>query len=161
RTEEGGSQISEGGVGNLFRGRGRTEEAEEVTLAAERAVRDPDLRAELTAQRAVHAVFAADMREALALSEPLLDETRHPGRVVVKAALAAGTALALAGRTADAIRVADRAFELRIELGNQVQMAGPGVYLVARALALPEAGRLGGAGGAAGAREPGGGGAQG
>jgi DNA-binding NarL/FixJ family response regulator len=29
-----------------------------------------------------------------------------------------------------------------MELGNQVQMAGPGVYLVARALALTEAGRL-------------------
>jgi ATP/maltotriose-dependent transcriptional regulator MalT len=56
--------------------------------------------------------------------------------------LAAGTAFALAGRTADAIRVADRAFELRMELGNQVQMAGPGVYLVARVLALTEAGRL-------------------
>jgi len=142
RNDEERVQISEARVGNLFRGLGRTKEAEEVTLAAERAVRDPDLRAELTAQRAVHAVFAADMTEALALSEPLLDETRHPGRVVVKAALAAGTALALAGRTADAIRVADRAFELRIELGNQVQMAGPGVYLVARALALTEAGRL-------------------
>ncbi|HMF04758.1 MAG TPA: LuxR C-terminal-related transcriptional regulator [Acidimicrobiia bacterium] len=142
RNDEERVQISEARVGNLFRGLGRTEEAEEVTLAAERAVRNPDLRAELTAQRAVHAVFAADMNEALALSEPLLDETRHPGRVVVKAALAAGTALALAGRTADAIRVADRAFELRMELGNQVQMAGPGVYLVARALALTEAGRL-------------------
>ncbi|HYV60635.1 MAG TPA: LuxR C-terminal-related transcriptional regulator [Acidimicrobiia bacterium] len=142
RTDEERVQISEARVGNLFRGLGRTEQAEEVTLAAERAVRDPELRAELTAQRAVHAVFAADMGEALALSEPLLDETRHPGRVVVKAALAAGTALALAGRTADAIRVADRAFELRMELGNQVQMAGPGVYLVARALALTEAGRL-------------------
>lgn len=142
RNDEERVQISEARVGNLFRGLGRTEEAEAVTLAAERAVRDPDLRAELTAQRAVHAVFAADMGETLRLSEPLLDETRHPGRVVVKAALAAGTGLALAGRTADAIRVADRAFELRMELGNQVQMAGPGVYLVARALALTEAGRL-------------------
>ncbi|HKA94071.1 MAG TPA: AAA family ATPase, partial [Acidimicrobiia bacterium] len=142
RTDEERAQISEARVGNLFRGLGRTEEAEAVTLAAERAISDPTLRAELNAQRAVHAVFAADMAEALALSEPMLDETRYPGRVVVKAALAAGTALALTGRTADAIRVADRAFELRIELGNQVQMAGPGVYLVARALALTEAGRL-------------------
>src|SRR5262249_56819210 len=125
------------------------------------AVGDRAVRAGRPARRAVRAVFAADRREALALSEPLLDETRHPGRVVVKAALAAGTALALAGRTADAIRVADRAFELRIELGNQVQMAGPGVYLVARALPRADAGRVGGAGGAAGAREPGGGGAQG
>ena len=142
RSDEERAQISEARVGNLFRGLGRTAEAEEVTLAAERAISDPTLRAELTAQRAIHAVFAADMREALALAEPLLDETRSPGRVVVKAALAAGTALALTGRTAEAIQVADRAFELRMELGNQVQMAGPGVYLVARALALTEAGRL-------------------
>ncbi len=143
RSDEERAQISEARVGNLFRGLGRAAEADEVTIAAERAVEDPNLRAELAAQRAIHAVFAADMGEALALAEPLLDETHYPGRVVVKAALAAGTALALTGRTADAIRVADRAFELRMELGNQVQMAGPGVYLVARALALAEAGRLG------------------
>ncbi len=142
RTDEERVLIAEARVGNLFRGLGRASEAEEVGLAAERAVSDPDVRAELVAQRAIHALFAADMTEALALSEPLLDEADHPGRVVVKAALAAGPALALSGRTADAIRVADRAFELRIELGDQVQMAGPGVYLVARALALAEAGRL-------------------
>jgi DNA-binding CsgD family transcriptional regulator len=142
RTDVERARISEARVGNLFRGLGRTEEAEAVTLAAERAITDPNVRAELTAQRAVHAVFAAETPEALALAEPMLDETRYPGRVAVKAALAAGTALALAGRTSDAIRVADRAFELRMELGNQVQMAGPGVYLVARALALTEAGRL-------------------
>ncbi len=141
-TDEERVQIAEARVGNLFRGLGRASEAEDVGLAAERAVSDPEVRAELVTQRAIHALFAADMNEALALSEPLLDEAIHPGRVVVKAALAAGPALALSGRTADAIRVADRAFELRIQLGDQVQMAGPGVYLVARALALAEAGRL-------------------
>ena len=141
-TDEERVQIAEARVGNLFRGLGRASEAEEVGLAAERAVSDPDVRDELVTQRAIHALFAADMHEALALSEPRLDEAKHPGRVVVKAALAAGPALALSGRTEDAIRVADRAFGLRIELGDQVQMAGPGVYLVARALALAEAGRL-------------------
>jgi len=141
-SDEDRARVSEARVANLFRGLGRTADAETVTIAAERAIKDPNLRAELTAQRAIHALFAADMGEALALGEPLVDETQYPGRVVVKAALAVGTALALAGRTSDAIRVADRAFELRIELGNQVQMAGPGVYLVARALALAEAGRL-------------------
>lgn len=142
RSEEERARIAEARVGNLFRGLGLAAEAEEVTRAAERAVEDPNLRAELVSQRAIHTLFAADMTEALALAEPLLDEARYPGRVVVKAALAAGPALALSGRTADAIHVADRAFELRIELGDQVQMAGPGVYLVARALALTEAGRL-------------------
>lgn len=138
RTDEERTQIAEARVGNLFRGLGLTTEADEVTLAAERAIRDPNLRDELVAQRAIHAVLAADMTEALALAQPLIDEAHHPARVVVKAALAAGSAFALAGRTAEAIRVADRAFELRIDLGDQVQMAGPGVYLVARALALAE-----------------------
>ncbi|HEY3095955.1 MAG TPA: LuxR C-terminal-related transcriptional regulator [Acidimicrobiia bacterium] len=142
RTDQERAQIAEARVGNLFRGLGRTAEADEVMLAAEHAIEDPNLRAELVAQRAVHALFAADTTDALALAEPLLDETHYPDRVVVKAALAAGSAFALSGRTARAIRVADRAFELRIALGDQVQMAGPGVYLVARALALAEAGRL-------------------
>jgi AAA ATPase domain len=142
RGDDERARIAEARVGNLFRGLGLAAEAEEVTRAAESALEDPNLRAELVSQRAIHALFAADMTEALALAEPLLDETRYPGRVVVKAALAAGPAFALSGRTADAIRVADRAFELRIDLGDQVQMAGPGVYLVARALALTEAGRL-------------------
>jgi DNA-binding CsgD family transcriptional regulator len=142
RTENEQARIAEARCGNLFRGLGRAEEADDLMRAAERAITDQDLRDELVAQRAVHTVFSADMNAALALAEPLIDEARHPARVVTKAALAVGTAFALAGRTADAIRVADRAFELRIELGDQVQMAGPGVYLVARALALAEAGRL-------------------
>lgn len=141
-TDEERAQIAEARFANLFRGLGRPEEAEAVILAAEGAVRDPNLRAELVSQRAIHALFAADMTTALDLAEPMLDETRSPGRVFVKAALAAGPAYALSGRTADAIQVADRAFALRIELGDQAQMAGPGVYLVARALALTEAGRL-------------------
>jgi ATP/maltotriose-dependent transcriptional regulator MalT len=142
RTDEERAQIVEARCGNLFRGLGRAAEAEEVGLVAERAITDRDLRDELVSQRAIHALLAADMNEALELSVPLLDESNYPGRVVVKAALAAGAALALSGRTADAIRVSDRAFALRMELGDQVQMAGPGVYLVARALALTEAGRL-------------------
>jgi DNA-binding CsgD family transcriptional regulator len=142
RTEQERAQIAEARFANLFRGLGRPEEAERVALETERAATDPDLRAELAAQRAIHTMFAGNMTDAIALGVPLLDETRYPDRVVVKAALAVGPAYALSGRTADAIRAADRAFELRIELGDQVQMAGPGVYLVARALALTEAGRL-------------------
>ena len=57
-------------------------------------------------------------------------------------ALPGATARALAGRTDEAITIADRAFEARVALGDQVQMAGPGVYLVARALALVESGRF-------------------
>lgn len=142
RTDQERAQIAEARFANLFRGLGRPAEAEQVALAAERAVTDLNLRAELVSQRAIHALFAGNMTDAVVLGEPLLDEARYPSRVVVKAALAVAPAFALSGRTQEAIAVADRAFELRLELGDQVQMAGPGVYLVARALALTEAGRL-------------------
>ncbi len=58
------------------------------------------------------------------------------------AALPGAVARAIAGRTEEAVDIADRAFDARVALGDQVQMSGPGIYLVARALALLEAGRL-------------------
>jgi len=90
--------------------------------------------------QAVTSLLAGDLDEALELALPLLE--RADDRAFAHGGLAAGTALALAGRTDEAIAVADRAFAARIALGDQVQIAGPGVYLVARALALSEAGRL-------------------
>jgi len=57
--------------------------------------------------------------------------------------LPGAVARAVGGRTSEAIEIADRAFEARVALGDQAMMTGPGIYLVARALALLEAGRLG------------------
>ena len=51
-TDEDRERISEARAANLFRGLGRTADAEAVTIAAERAITDPNLRAELTARRA-------------------------------------------------------------------------------------------------------------
>ena len=132
--------VAQARASNLFRGLGRVEEAEEVLRATEAELTDPDQRDEMVGHRAVTTVLAGDLDEALELALPLL--ARADDRAFAHGGLAAGTALALAGRTDEAIAVADRAFAARIALGDQVQMAGPGVYLVARALALSEAGRL-------------------
>jgi DNA-binding NarL/FixJ family response regulator len=125
---------------NLFRGLGRTAEAEAVLADALATTTDPDLCDELHAQQAVHLVLEGRHRESIAVADPLL--ARNADRAFVHGALPGAVARALAGRTAEAIDIADRAFEARVALGDQVQMSGPGIYLVARSLALLEAGRL-------------------
>jgi ATP/maltotriose-dependent transcriptional regulator MalT len=80
------------------------------------------------------------MAETIELTEPLL--SRQDNRRFAIGALNAAVARALAGRTTEAIDIADRAFEARVALGDQLQLSGPGVFLVARALALAEAGQL-------------------
>jgi len=125
---------------NLFRGLGRADEAEELLASVEAEVSDPELRDELRAQQAVQLVFEGRLPETLAVVAPLLE---HPNdRIFVSGALPGAVANAIAGRTETAIDIADRAFEARVALGDQTQMSGPGIYLVARALALIEAGRL-------------------
>jgi DNA-binding NarL/FixJ family response regulator len=125
---------------NLFRGLGDPAAAEEVALAVETTLTDEGLRGELTATRAIFRLFSGRLADTMELAGPLLE--RRGDRAFAQGALPAATALALAGRTAEAIDVADRAFAARINLGDQVQMAHPGVHLVARAMGLCEAGRL-------------------
>ncbi len=125
---------------NLFRGLGRGDDSSTVLTAALEEIDSSDLRNELIAQQAVHLLFEGREREVLALADPLL--VSGDLRTFVNGALPGAAARALAGRTDEAIAIADRAFEARIELGDQVQMAGPGIYIVARSLALLEAGRL-------------------
>lgn len=127
---------------NLFRGLGRAEASDAVIAEAEAAVSDRELLEELGAQRAIHALFEGRVEETLATVGPLLRRTGDHDRAFVHGALPAAVALALSGRTVESIATADRAFEARVALGDQVQMAGPGIYLVARTFALAEAGRL-------------------
>jgi len=127
---------------NLFRGLGRAVEADAVIEESERAVFDTELRDELHAQRAIHVLFEGRIGDALAIVDPLLDRAGDHDRAFVHGALAGAVARGLAGRTVEAIAIADRAFDARVALGDQIQIAGPGIYLVARALALLEAGRL-------------------
>ncbi len=127
---------------NLFRGLGRAPEADAVIAAAEERVDAPELLDELCGQRAIHVLFEGRIDDAIAIVDPLLERKGDADRAFVHGALAGAVARALAGRTAEAIEIADRAFDARVALGDQMQIAGPGIYLVARALALVEAGRL-------------------
>ncbi|MHB1138389.1 MAG: LuxR C-terminal-related transcriptional regulator [Microthrixaceae bacterium] len=125
---------------NLFRGLGRREDAERVLLDAAAAVGDEVLLDELLAQRAIFSTFAGEVDRTLELIAPLLDSGDE--RAFCQAALQAAVAHMLAGRSDLAIEIATRAFETRIELGEQVQLADPGIYLVALGLAQAEAGRI-------------------
>ncbi len=127
---------------NLFRGLGRAPEADAVIAAAEQRVGDPELLDELRGQRAIHVLFEGRIDDAIVIVDPLLERVGDEDRAFVHGALAGAVARAIAGRTTEAIAIAERAFDARVALGDQMQIAGPGIYLVARAFALVEAGRL-------------------
>jgi DNA-binding CsgD family transcriptional regulator len=74
------------------------------------------------------------------LAEPLLEA--DDDRAYVLGALPVAVACTVAGQTDRAREIASRAFDLRVALGDQVQLAGPGIYVVALVLAMLEAGAL-------------------
>ena len=84
------------------------------------------------------------MAEALEVSAPLLAQ---PGDTAfAQASLDAGTALALAGRTTEAIQHTQQALATRLNIDDVAQLSAVAVYAVAQSLALCEAGRLAEAG---------------
>lgn len=134
------THISLARADNLFRGLGRADDAERVVCAAEQTVEDPILRNGLVGLRATFLLFEGRLTDAIALVAPLLSEGTDVA--YAQGALAASVALALAGRGTEAVTVAERGERARVALGDQVQLAAPGVYLVARAQALLEAGQM-------------------
>lgn len=124
---------------NLFRGLGRTDEALAVLDAAEASVSSPGLLTEIAARRALFAVFSGNLIEAIDLTSGLgvIDD-----RGSCESALMASVALALAGRTEDALDVATRATAARERLGDQVQLGETGTYLAAVAFAQIERGEI-------------------
>ncbi|MGZ4759677.1 MAG: helix-turn-helix transcriptional regulator, partial [Acidimicrobiales bacterium] len=129
----------------LFRGLGRAEEADEVVAEALAQVTDVACRRELDALRANNLLFTGAVARALEVTRPLLDipPDRQAGDpAFAQASLDTGTALALAGRTAEGILHCDTALSARVDLDDEDQLSAVGVYVVARCLALCEAGEL-------------------
>jgi DNA-binding CsgD family transcriptional regulator/tetratricopeptide (TPR) repeat protein len=125
---------------NLFRTLGRSDEANRVLDEASAAISDRSCRRELDALQGNHLLLAGEVARAIELSLPLLAE---PGdSAFAQASLDTGTALALAGRTAEATRHTSDALAARLSLDDEAQLSTIGVYTVALALALGEAGRL-------------------
>jgi DNA-binding NarL/FixJ family response regulator len=125
---------------NLFRGLGRQDDALQVLKEAESVVGEPALLDELLAQRASFAVFSGQVDETLELVTPLLGASDD--RAYCEGALQAAVAHSIGGRHQTAIAIATEAFEGRIRLGDQLQLADPGIYLVALSMAQTDAGRL-------------------
>ena len=104
------------------------------------AVSDPACVRELHALEGDHLLLAGDVARAIEVDQPLL---RGPADAAfAQASLDVGTALVLAGRTAEAIEHTSAALAVRLDLDDELQLSRTGVYVVAHTLALAYAGRL-------------------
>ena len=112
-----------------------------VTLEDARAqIDDPAWRAELDAELATYEAFAGQAAAALARSEPLLSGPTPRARVA--GAVAAAQALTMTGRLRDAIAVADRGLEARLNIVDDELLADPGLLIVNRCHPLMDLGEL-------------------
>jgi DNA-binding CsgD family transcriptional regulator len=125
--------------GNLFRGMRRAAEAREVLHAADARVTEGVERDLLAGQESVFALFEGDVAATLALTDPLLCE---PDPIsYCTAALPAAMIRLLAGRIEEAADLATNAYRLRLRT-NVLKLSNAAVFLVARVLALTEAGDI-------------------
>jgi DNA-binding CsgD family transcriptional regulator len=125
---------------NLFWGIQDEERAFAVSRQAEAAVTSQEWQDEIVCQRASFDLLAGRSEYALATVADFLE--RPLSRALIGAAVVAGPALAIAGRSDEALLVCERALAAHRHLGDQLMITHPGIHLVARSLALVEAGRL-------------------
>jgi DNA-binding CsgD family transcriptional regulator len=125
---------------SLFVGGVRAEEGEAMLAELGNRVTDPSVRRSIDSQRGDHLLLRGFAARAIAVDEPLLAITGdHP---FAQSSRDYGVALALAGRTTEAIRHVESALSARRDLEDKEQLVSASVFLVARSLALAEAGRL-------------------
>ncbi len=125
---------------NLFRGLARRDDALRVVLLAEADIDAPELLDELCACRASIAVMSGQVRDAIAIAGPMLE--RADDRAFCEGALMTSVAHTLSGGSTRAMEIASRAIETRLALGDQVQLAGPGIHVVSLTLAQLEHGHI-------------------
>ncbi len=124
----------------LFRSLGEAERADDVIDEAMASVTEVSCRRELQALRGNHLLMAGQVTKAIALGESIL---LVPGDAAfAQASLDVGVALALAGRTREAIDHVSAALSARMDLDEEDQLSAVGVYLVAQSLAHMHAGNL-------------------
>jgi DNA-binding CsgD family transcriptional regulator/tetratricopeptide (TPR) repeat protein len=125
---------------NLFRGCRRDDEALEVGQRATDRLVSASARAELLAGEAEILALSGRATEALQLVEQI--DTAMTPRLAVLVAIARGAALALVGRTTEALAVTRQAYRDHVALGDELAIAFPGTHLVTHTFALVQAGRL-------------------
>jgi DNA-binding CsgD family transcriptional regulator len=126
---------------NLFWALDRAGEADLRLREAERRMSDPDLRDELTAQRARLTAAHGRPRAALGAARPLLEDPAVGERARVTAAIGAVEALFCSGRTAEAVALVEASLPAAVRRRAELPHAEP-VLLGMRAMALRLAGRL-------------------
>jgi DNA-binding CsgD family transcriptional regulator len=125
---------------NLFWGCLRTSEALAVNRDAVDAVTTPSARNELLAGEASIEMFSGHPTRALELMSGLPDDGEL--RTRVERAIAEAPALAVTGRTEQAVQVAKDGYADHAAFGDQLAIAHPGTHILTEVLALTEAGRL-------------------
>src|SRR6516225_8101367 len=110
-----------------------------INAGARAVVTSPALVAELVADEASVLTFSGHTGQALAVLEHMEGTSQ---RTQVVRAIAAAPALAMTGRTADAVKTAEEGYTDHVALGDELAIAHPAMHLVNQAFALAEAGRL-------------------
>ena len=110
-----------------------------INADARALVSSPPLVEELVADEASILTFSGRPDRALDVLEGITGRDR---RTRVVRAIAGAPALAAAGRTAEAVRVAEAGYADHIALGDEPAIAHPAMHLVNQVFALTEAGRL-------------------
>jgi DNA-binding CsgD family transcriptional regulator/tetratricopeptide (TPR) repeat protein len=110
-----------------------------INAAAEAVVTSAPLAEELVANEAAVLTFSGRPDRALALIEPI---TGSDQRTRVVRAIAGAVALAMAGRTAEAVALAEASYTDHVALGDELAIAHPATHIVNQVFALTEAGRL-------------------
>lgn len=125
---------------NFTQGLQRPDRSGEVIDEVLVQISDEAWRDEVIGARATDLLLVSDISGVFAMTEPVLE--RASDRAFCQVALPAAMARVVSGRVEDAVAMATRAFEVRIGLGDQVQIAHPGIHLVALAMGQTECGRL-------------------
>jgi DNA-binding CsgD family transcriptional regulator len=128
---------------NALWGLCQPETALAINTAARAVVTSRPLAEELVADEASVLTFSGRPHQALAVLERMDGTGQRTG---VVRAIAAAPALALTGRTADAVQTAQAGHADHLALGDELAIAHPAMHLVNQAFALTEAGRLAEAG---------------
>jgi DNA-binding CsgD family transcriptional regulator len=125
---------------NLFRSLNRAEDADRVLRQAMDAISDERCRHELEGLRGTHLLLAGEVSQAIEFVLPLLARPDEPA--FTQASLDAGTALALAGRSNEALHHTQLAISTRLEKADETQVSTVAVYVVGLTMAMAETGRL-------------------
>ena len=110
-----------------------------INAAARAVVTAGPLVEELVADEASILMFSGHPERALAVLERIVGSDR---RTRVVRAIAGAPALAVTGRTAEAVKAAKAGFADHVALGDELAIAHPAMHLVNQVFALTEAGRL-------------------